>query len=263
MEPGEEIHERRFARPGGADDRHRLPGGNARRDVGQHRDAVVAEREVAELDLAPDPRARMPRRGPLVPNRRLGVEHLQHALPGRHAALQQVGDPAEGNHRPRQHRQVPVERDQVAERDAAVDDRDAPQPEHQQRRDAEKEPDAGEKQTLQPNQRLVAADVLVVGGGEPCDLRGLLPVGADHAHARQRLLDDGAHLGQLRLDPLESLVNGAAEQPHQHRDERQRDQRHGGQPWVDAHHQDDREQERDDRAGRIHDGGADHHPHGV
>ena len=50
------------------------------------------------------------------------VEHLEHPLPRRHAALQDVGDPAERDHRPAQHHQVGVEGDELAERDPAADD---------------------------------------------------------------------------------------------------------------------------------------------
>jgi hypothetical protein len=48
-----------------------------------------------------------------------GVEHLEHPLPRRHAALQQVRHPAEGDHRPGEHHQVGVERHQFADGDAS------------------------------------------------------------------------------------------------------------------------------------------------
>ena len=46
---------------------------------------------------------------------------------------------------------------------------------------------------------------------EPLDLVRLLAVGAHDAHAGERLLDDRADVGQLRLDRLEALVDRAAE----------------------------------------------------
>ncbi len=46
-------------------------------------------------------------------DRRFRVEHLQHPLPRRHAALQQVRDPAERDHRPAEQRQVGVEGDEL------------------------------------------------------------------------------------------------------------------------------------------------------
>ena len=111
----------------------------------------------------------------------------------------------------RQHRQVRDERDELAERDAVRDHLAAAEPQHQHRAEPEEERHAREEEALQRDQPAVAAQVFDVGAPEPLDLGRFLPVGAHDADAGQRLLRDRADLGQLRLDLLEPLVNGAAE----------------------------------------------------
>ena len=69
----------------------------------------------------------------------------------------------------------------------------------------------GKEEALQRDEPAVPREVFEVGPPEPLELGLLLPVGAHHAHAGQRLLRDGADLGQLRLNPLEPLVDRAAE----------------------------------------------------
>ena len=64
---------------------------------------------------------------------------------------------------------------------------------------------------LQANEPLVARDVLVVGAPESIELRRFLAVGADDPHAGQRLLNDRAHVRELRLDALEAVVDRLSE----------------------------------------------------
>ena len=133
------------------------------------------------------------------------VEDLEHPLPARHAALQHVRHPAERDHRPAQHRQVgELNATNCAERDPAADHLAAAEPQHQHRAEAEEERHAREEEALQRDQPAVAPQVLLVGAPEPLELGRLLPVGADDADARQRLLRDRADLGQLRLNLLEA-----------------------------------------------------------
>ena len=112
------LIERRLPGAGDADERDGLPGLDARRDVLEDRHAVVAEGEIAELNLAANHgpaeaghyvgsplavRRLLSASGSatvVVCNRRHRVQHLQHPLPARHAALEHVRDPAEGDHRP-------------------------------------------------------------------------------------------------------------------------------------------------------------------
>ena len=171
----------------------------------------IGEDQVADLDGAGQRHGAAGVGHVPVADVRDGVEHLQHPLPRRHAPLQDVGDPSERDHRPAEHHEVGVERDELAERDLPANDVAAAEPEHQQRAEAEEERHARKEQPLQPDQHAVAPHVFAVGGAEPLDLVGLLVVGADHAHAGERLLDDRAQMRQLFLDRFEPLVDGAAE----------------------------------------------------
>ena len=110
-----------------------------------------------------------------VRDQRLDVEHFEQALPRGHAALKEVADPAERNHRPAQHRQVRIERDELAERHLAGDNPPAAEPEHEQRADAHQQPHAREIESLQPDERTVATDVFLVGRTEPRDSNDSCP----------------------------------------------------------------------------------------
>ena len=90
------------------------------------------------------------------------VEHLEHPLPRRHAALDHVGDPAERDHRPAEQRQIPEERDELAERQASADDFAAPVPDDHQGAEPEKERHAREKEPLHRDQPAVPADELFI-----------------------------------------------------------------------------------------------------
>ena len=105
--------------------------------------------------------------------------------------------------------------------------------------------------------------VLGVGDSEPLQLRLFLAVGAHDADARQRFLGDGADVGQLRLDLLEPLVDGAPEELHRQGHERQRDQREQREPCVDGQHQDEGHHEPEQRVRGIHHRRSDHLAHGV
>ena len=191
------------------------------------------------------------------------IEHGEEPAPRREAALKNVGDPAEGDHRPAEHHEITVECDELAERDASGDHRAAAGPEHEQRSEAEKQRHARIERALQPDEHAVATEVLFVRPAEPFDLVGLLPVGAHDADARERFLDDGADVGELRLDALEPLVDRRPEVAHRERDERQRDEREQREPHVERQHQPDGHDEDEHGVGGVHDGRPDHHAHGV
>ena len=114
----------------------------------EHRDVSVAERQVTKLDCAQNLRDR---RGGymLVGDRRLRVEDVQHALPGRQAPLEEIRHPAKRDHRPAEHHQVGVEGDQLADGHALATTSRLPiqntssAPTHQQTH-------AGERHALQP-----------------------------------------------------------------------------------------------------------------
>ena len=141
--------------------------------------------------------------------------------------------------------QVGVERDELAERDAPADHLAAAEPEHQQRPEAEEERHARERTA--PAARSAAGCARRYSSfdaPEPLELVRLLAVRADHAHAGERLLRDGADVGELRLDRARSAggsrcrsscteidTNGSGISATQR------------QPAVDRQHQDRRDDE--------------------
>jgi hypothetical protein len=177
--------------------------------------------------------------------------------------LQQVGDPAERDHRPAKHHEIAVECHQLADRHSSRDHRAAAQPEDEQRSSAHEQSHARVVHPLQTDEGAIPADVLLVRLPEPLDLGRLLAVRAHDPDACQRFLRHGADVGELLLDLFETAVNGVAEVADRQRDKRRRDERHDRQPGVDRHHDDDCDDEREPRACRVHHGGADHHSDGA
>ncbi len=121
----------------------------------------------------------------------------------------------------------------------------------------------GKKNPCSTISRRLRREVLVVGDAEALELGVLLAIGAHHPNARQRFLHDRADFRQLRLDLLESLVDGAAEELDRQRHERQRNQAKQRQPGVDRDHQRQGDDEPQQRVRRVHHRRADHHAHGI
>ena len=96
--------------------------------------------------------------------------------------------------------------------DPAGNDVGAPEPEDQHRAETEEERHAREEESLQHDQPAVAVQVLEVGAAKAVDLGLLLTVRPHDPYAGERFLGDGADFRQLRLDRLEPLVDGAAEE---------------------------------------------------
>ena len=145
--------------------------------------ARIREDEIADLDTASNLERSALRRDTGVVDFRNGVEDFAHALPGSHAPLKDVGDPAERNHRPREHDQIGVEGHEIAERDPAPDDFPAAQPQDQKRSEPEEEGHARKEHALEANQPAIAAHVLRIRVAEARKLVGLLTVGAHYAHS--------------------------------------------------------------------------------
>ena len=212
VEPRQQADQRRLPRPGRAHDRERLARFDRDRYAVENGASVVREAQVPELD-APADIHRLSQRGwcQRVAHRGLDVEHLEHPLPGRHAALQYVRDPAEGDHRPAQHDQVGIERDELTDGDPAEDDLTAAEPQHQPRAESQEECQARIEESLELNQPPVALDVLLVRAPEPLEFHLFPAVRPDDPDTRQRFLDDRAHVGKLSLYPFGSRVDRPAE----------------------------------------------------
>src|SRR5205085_1608777 len=96
-----------LARAGRAHDSQGRPGGHVERHIVQYYVAVVAERYVVEPDIAPDPPY-----GPgalAIGDLGLLDHHLAYAPHRSGSLLVQAHHPTQGDHRPTEHPQVPVE----------------------------------------------------------------------------------------------------------------------------------------------------------
>ena len=202
VQPGDELHERRLARPRRADQRERRPGLDVERDVVQRVDgrALVAQRDVAQLD-APRPRRqrRRPRRGD---EPRGAIEDLEQPRPRRRRPLRHAQRDTERAHRGQQHQQVGVERGEVAQRHLAVDH--APAAEEEDRRQAQLRQEADERvvEGLQPGDEHRLLEDAPDGPREALALALLARERLDHADAGDVLLGLGGQLGDALLDLL-------------------------------------------------------------
>jgi hypothetical protein len=188
---------------------------------------------------------------------------LQHPFPRRRAPLHDVDHPAERDERPAEEDEVAAERHELPERDPAADDGAAAGPEHHEGAQPETEREARIEAGLQADQAAVPAHVLIVRLAEPVELGALLAERADNPHPGQRLLDDGAHLGELGLNLVEALVDRPAEVVRGQRHAGQRQERQHGQPEVDPGHHGDGDEEAEYRARGVHERRSDEHPDGA
>ena len=250
-----------LARPGRPDDRDGLPGlrdeGNIFEDWA--RSARVGEAHGAELDPATRILERCrPRRGP---NRRLRLQDPVQATHRRRAALIEVHDPAERDHRPDEQRQVEAERNELADRDRPghhLERSESGHQDHGHTRDQHEDRVEGARGHHEPH---VPAPVVRVVLVELTFLLRFLRVGAHEADPGQILLHEGRQRGELLLDLFEAPMDDPAEEED---DGREDDHRHHGvhrQPRADVEHEAEREDEARDRVHGVHDGRAGGHPH--
>ncbi len=108
-----------------------------------------------------------------------------------------------------------------------------------------------------------AVDVVGVLPLEERDFSLFLGVGADEARAGEVLLGAGADVAELGLNALETLVNAGAEILHENAGDGQGQKGPEGEPGTDADHEEERGDGEYDGVGRIHDGRAEQHAHGV
>src|SRR5690606_38019599 len=258
--PQQQVGQRSLARPGAAHDGQRLARLHRNVDVLQNRPvaAGVGERQVLILDAA--------FHGPQL--HRVGLVHdfgplVENDLqPGhrRLAPLQVVDDPAYGHHGPREHAEVHVEGDEVAQADAAQNDQGAAVAYHDEHAQGLQELNERVEQAADAHQVHVHVHVVLVDALKPGDGRVLPGKGLDDADARQVF---GYHVGQVRKGLLhfaEAAVNEAAEVAGRQRQKGQRQQGQRGQADVGgAQHNNQNGHRHENRIGQHDDAGAHGH----
>ena len=209
VEAGDETDEGGFAGAGGAYDGEAGAGGDAEVDVVEDGWSVrVGEGEVAELDVAGNGSVGG---GGIVGDGGLLLEEFVDADDGGGSALEEVDDPADGDHGPGELHHVDVEGGELADGDAVGDDLVAADEEGDHEREAEDELERGPEHGHEADEVEAALDVLEVGGLEGGDLGLFLGEGADEAGAGEVLLGLGGDVGEHGLDALEAAMDAVAE----------------------------------------------------
>ncbi len=160
----------------------------------------------------------------LVEDFRLFVEDDFQPGYRRLASLQVVDDPADGHHRPRQHAQVHVEGDEVAQADGAEDDQRAAVAYDDEHAQGGQKSNERMKQAPNAHQVHVHVDVVLVDALEPLNFRFLPGERLDDPNARQVFLHDVGQIRKRLLHSAETPVNEAAEVAGRQRQKGQRQQ---------------------------------------
>ena len=218
----------------------------------------VAERQPADLDLAPHGAAERRRLGP-VEDPRARVEDLGHPAERREPPADDRQHPAERHRGPREVGDVAGEGHEHAEREAPLQDRPSADPEDAQGADAGHDREERREEAVGPRLAEDAGEVLLVQSPELLDLARRERVGAHDRHPAQVLLGLGREVRQLLLDG-DRLGVGAGVVAAGHGDE-QRVRREGGQgePGVHAEHDDQGSRVDDRRVDEGQEAEADEH----
>src|SRR5713226_2254310 len=275
-EAGDEGGEGGLAAAGGADDSERGACRNFQADVaknGMRPTAVGAvalggaiagnvsgegESEVAKFDFAGDGGVRRDLHEAVV-DLRLRAQDVIQAAHGGGAALENVGDPAEGDHGPDQKAEIAVERDQGTEGDLAAKKLMAALPEDDEEGSADERLKRRHEHAPGADELDIAGDVLAIGLVEAADFGFFLGVGADDADAGKIFLDFCGKTGESGLNGFVEIVDDFAEMADGdgydgHGQEHPK--RQGGRK---ARHDDDGEDHGHDRLTGVHDAGAENH----
>ena len=193
-----QARQRGLARPGGSDDREGLARAYLEPDIAEHVGVTVGEAEPdtleaqvpgGTLDLASS-----------AADRGLGVEHLHHSVGRRHRLLRHRQDVTERRDRPDQLQHQGGERDQRAQCQRTLPDRQRTEEQHEGERDVGYEAEDGPEPGGEPHLlhrggvHLARALVEVVVDVVPTAER------LDHPDADGTLLDDGREVALLVLD---------------------------------------------------------------
>src|SRR5713226_3420112 len=214
--------------------------------------------EVAKFDFAGDGGVRRDLHEAVV-DLRLRAQDVIQAAHGGGAALENVGDPAEGDHGPDQKAEIAVERDQGTEGDLAAKKLMAALPEDDEEGSADERLKRRHEHAPSADELDVAGDVFAIGLVEAADFGFFLGVSADDADAGKIFLDLCGKSGESGLNGFVEIVDNFAEVAHgdgydghgQKHPKRERRRK--------ARHDDDRKDHGHERLAGVHDAGAEDH----
>ena len=196
--------------------------------------AVVCECQIANVDVAT---RRLGQPGAAVLHDiRLDSPHFVEPQHRRHAALEKIDHPPEGDERPDHAAEVKLKCDEGADGHRARNHLPAAHEENHAEHDANHAVQRRVKRRRQPNQRSIALNVLAIHAFEIRDLVRFLSECPHDANAGEILLHAGGNVAEVVLHRFEAQVNFLAEELHQPGDDRKRDERDERHRTVDAHH---------------------------
>ena len=153
--------------------------------------------------------------------------------------MDEIGDPAEGHHRPGQKPQIADEGNEIPRRDGEQNGLSAADQQNQNHAHVREEQHHREKGAGDPHQLKVFLQVGFRGLFHARGLRHLAVVGFDQADDDEALADDFRQMGERGLHRLVAAVHLAAENPRAHADQGHGDEDDGGEEGVDIGHESD------------------------
>src|SRR5688572_9887744 len=130
------------------------------------------------------------------------------------ATLHEIHHPTHRNHWPAEHPHIHVEHQERSDRDLAGQQTAPTDEQHDQESHADQRLEHRHEQAAGEAEPQILADVIAVEMLEAIDFSLFLRIGADYPDTREILLHAAADIGKQRLNPLEALMDYAAELDH-------------------------------------------------
>ena len=197
--------------------------------------------------------------GGAVVDLRSGAQDVVKAAGGGGAALEDIGYPAQSDHRPDENAEIGVERDQGAERNFAAEELMAALPENDQERRADEGLERGHEHAPGADQLDVARNVFAVGLVEAADFGFFLGIGANDADAGKILLHFRGERSERSLNFFVELVDDLAEVADGNEDDRDRQENPERQRTRKLRQDQQGEDHGGQRLAGVHDAGAENH----
>src|SRR5216684_9138143 len=156
--------------------------------TGSGNDGRIGKSEMAEFDFAARLGALRDFRVAVI-DIRLSREDVVEPAHGSRAALENICDPAEGDHRPNQQGEIAIESNESAERNPAAKELVAALPKHNEKSCADERGKRRHEHAPGADEADVSRDIFEVGFVEAADFGLFLGVSAHDAHAGKIFLD--------------------------------------------------------------------------